>query len=66
MFSKIINLYQAVFTSPDKYARRIDVTKGKNCDIQTRFFGSELYLIEIGDHVLVTSGVKFFNHGGAW
>lgn len=39
---------------------------GKNCSIGTRFFGSEPYLIEIGNHVQITTDVKFFNHSGGW
>jgi len=38
---------------------------GKNCKITTRDIGSEPYLIEMGDNVRITTGVKFFTHGGA-
>src|SRR5690606_36547449 len=36
-----------------------------NCIISIKDFGSEPYLIEIGNDVRITSGVKLFTHGGA-
>ena len=41
---------------------------GEGCDIcRDVEFGSEPYLIWIGDHVRITSGVKFVTHdGGMW
>lgn len=41
---------------------------GKDCYIHSRIdFGSEPYLITIGDHVRITSGVRFVTHdGGVW
>lgn len=41
---------------------------GTGCDIPpTVFFGSEPYLIEIGNHVRITADVKFLTHdGGLW
>ena len=41
---------------------------GKNCYIKHKIdFGSEPYLITIGDHVRITSGVRFITHdGGVW
>ena len=40
---------------------------GKDTKILTSFlnFGSEPYLIEIGDNCLITSGVKFLTHDGS-
>lgn len=52
--------------SPEKYARYLGVKIGDNCDIQNVSFGSEPYLIEIGNHVQITSGTKFFTHGAGW
>lgn len=66
MLKKIINIYRRNFWSPEKYARYIGVKIGKDCDIQNVSFGSEPYLIEIGDHVQITQGVKIFTHGAAW
>ena len=41
---------------------------GERCEIYRDVnFGSEPYLIKIGDHVRITSGVKFCTHdGGLW
>ena len=41
---------------------------GKNCEIYSSvLFGSEPYLIELGNNVRVTEGVKFITHdGGLW
>ncbi len=52
--------------TPEQQARKLGVKIGKGCSIATREFGSEPYLIEIGDYVQITNGVKFFNHGGGW
>jgi acetyltransferase-like isoleucine patch superfamily enzyme len=62
----VIALYQRCFLSPLKYAQKIGVKIGKDCSIMTRFFSTEPYLIEIGDHVQITSNVHFFTHGAAW
>jgi acetyltransferase-like isoleucine patch superfamily enzyme len=53
--------------SPATYARKAGVKFGKDCSIESREFGSEPYLIEIGNHVRVTRGVRFVTHdGGVW
>ena len=66
MISKIINFYRRKFWTPEKIARHIGVKIGHSSDIQIKSFGSEPYLIEIGNHVQITSGTKFFTHGAAW
>ena len=64
MFSlNLTNLLYRLF-SPEKYARHIGVTIGKNCLIATRRWSSEPYLISIGDNVQVTENVCFYTHGG--
>lgn len=62
LYSKIVY----TFLSCEKYARKKGVKIGKNCCIETKYFGTEPYLIEIGDHVQITEDVKFFTHGGGW
>lgn len=52
--------------SHEEYARNLGVKIGKGCSIKTRNFGTEPYLIKIGNHVQVTDGVSFYTHGGAW
>jgi acetyltransferase-like isoleucine patch superfamily enzyme len=52
------------------YARSLGVKLGSGCRIldHPRYvFGSEPYLVSLGDHVTVTSGVRFVTHdGGVW
>ncbi|MER2009548.1 MAG: acyltransferase [Psychrobacillus sp.] len=43
-----------------------ELTIGDNCEIHGDvIFGSEPYLIKIGNHVRLTHGVKFITHDGA-
>lgn len=51
--------------SDEDFARRMGVEIGENCLIETRNFGSEPYLINIGNNVQVTHDVWFHTHGGA-
>lgn len=66
MFKKIKLMYFLIFFSSIDYAKKIGVNIGENCRIATRYFGSEPYLITIGNNVQITNGVKFFTHGGGW
>ncbi len=54
--------------SPVKYLRSIGVTIGDNVEIYpTANFGTEPYLISIGDNVRINEGVQLFTHdGGVW
>lgn len=53
-----------------EYAKKLGVKMGKDCQILANpyhCFGSEPWLITLGDHVDVTEDVKFFTHdGGIW
>lgn len=55
-------------TERAKILRKYGVKIGKNSEIYPNVsFGSEPYLIEIGDNVRITSGCKFITHdGGIW
>ena len=66
MLRKILNLYRRYFWSCEKYAKFLGVKVGEKCAIATKNFGSEPYLIEIGNNVQITNDVKFFCHGAAW
>ena len=57
-------LYERYFLSAEAYARRQGVTIGKECLIATRYWGSEQYLITIGNRVQITADVRFYTHGG--
>ena len=46
-------------------SRRLGVKVGEGCRIYTSNFGSEPWLVSIGNGVTVTSGVKFITHDGA-
>ncbi len=62
----IKRIYYKYFLSNEDYLRKIGVKIGKNCSIHTRKFGTEPYLISIGDNVQITDDVAFFTHGGGW
>lgn len=47
------------------YARYCGVNVGEGCRIYTSSFGSEPFLISIGDRVTITSGVKLLTHDGS-
>lgn len=48
-----------------KWLRKQGVTIGENCEIHQHVdFGSEPYLIVLGNYVRVTNGVRFFTHEG--
>lgn len=51
-----------------QYLRDLGVKIGENCEIySSASFGSEPYLIKIGNHVRINTGVKFVTHdGGVW
>jgi len=67
MFSRISDKLARIFLNPEKYARKSGVTIGKKCRIATYWWGSEPWLISIGNHVNITRGVTFITHdGGAW
>ena len=52
------------------YARHLGVRIGENCQIladPSICFGTEPWLIKLGNHVDITTGVQFLNHeGGIW
>lgn len=50
------------------YLRKQGIVIGNDCEIYNDVsFGSEPYLIEIGNHVRITQGCKFITHdGGVW
>ena len=66
MIKRIMEFYRRSFWSDEKYARHIGVEIGKNCSIGTKYFGTEPFLIKIGNHVQITNDVKFFCHGASW
>ena len=65
LFSKLKAYYHWYTKSNKEYARYLGVEIGKDCRIYIRDFGSEPWLIKIGDKVTVTHGVRFINHDGS-
>jgi acetyltransferase-like isoleucine patch superfamily enzyme len=47
------------------YARRLGVKIGKDCRIYITEFGSEPYLVEIGDRVTISGNARLITHDGA-
>lgn len=50
---------------PTRATRALGTRVGQGCRIYTSKFGSEPWLISIGDRVTVTAGVRFITHDGA-
>ena len=69
MIKRIIHKIICKILNAEQYARHIGVKIGANCEITSKniTWGSEPYLIEIGNNVRITDGVKFITHdGGVW
>lgn len=67
LLNKIIEKLIHVFMSRKKYAQYVGVKLGDNCRIYTTNFGSEPYLINIGDNVTLSNDVQLITHdGGVW
>lgn len=47
------------------YAKQLGVSIGENCRIYTRRWGTEPWLISVGNKVTITNGVRFINHDGS-
>lgn len=53
------------FKSNIEYLRFKGIEIGENCRVYTRNFGSEPWLISIGNNVTITSGCSFITHDGS-
>lgn len=62
---KIFNEILHINKSGVEYARYLGVSVGDNCRIYTRHFGTEPWLICIGNNVTITSGVTILTHDGS-
>jgi acyl-[acyl carrier protein]--UDP-N-acetylglucosamine O-acyltransferase len=69
LFRKLIR-YWRLRQDPVGYARSIGVQVGNDCrllGLQLGTFGSEPFLVSLGNHVTITGGVQFITHdGGVW
>ena len=65
MLKRITNAICKWFMTPENYAKRIGVAVGENCRIDaSTTYGSEPYLISIGNNVRIARHTSFFTHGG--
>ena len=64
IINRLSSFYWRYIASPEKYARHIGVKIGSDCFISSRRWGSEPYLISIGNHVQITNDVAVHTHGG--
>lgn len=65
MQRKLVQNLQRVFLGKERFARRLGVTIGTGCRILTHDFGSEPFLVSVGDNTTLSHGVRFINHDGA-
>lgn len=65
LFGLLKELFVRATTSGVDYARYKGVKIGSNCRIYTRSFGSEPWMITIGNKVTITSGVILLTHDGS-
>ena len=67
-FAAWLRDYWQIKRDPLRYARRIGVEVGQYCKlggIDRGTFGTEPYLVTLGNHVELTLGVRFITHDGA-
>jgi acetyltransferase-like isoleucine patch superfamily enzyme len=64
MISLFFKLVKHVFPA-QKYAKKQGVKVGEGCRIYTKNFGTEPFLISIGNHCTITTGVRFITHDGS-
>jgi acetyltransferase-like isoleucine patch superfamily enzyme len=62
---KIFYFILSLRLGKEYYAKKIGVRIGKGCRIYTYSFGSEPFLISIGNKVTITKGVTFITHDGS-
>ena len=71
IYRKLIRIWY-LYIRKDRitYARKLGVRMGERCQLLCDplfAFGTEPWLIRLGNHVDVTAGVEFLNHeGGIW
>ena len=65
IFKIILDYYYKFKKGGVGYAKYKGVQVGKDCRILTSSFGSEPWMITIGNKVTITSGVRLLTHDGA-
>lgn len=64
MIKRIINSLYFRFLAPNEFAKKAGVKFGNKCVFRTKYFGTEPYLIEIGDNFATALKVYFITHDG--
>ena len=64
-FKKVKEACNIHLRGTEYYARYKGVKIGQNCFIYTKHFGTEPFLIEIGDNVTLAADVKLITHDGS-
>ncbi|MFB2773868.1 acyltransferase [Shewanella xiamenensis] len=62
---KIYYILYLYLRNGNSYARKLGVEFGDGCRLYTTSWGTEPFLIKIGNNVTITSGVKFLTHDGS-
>jgi acetyltransferase-like isoleucine patch superfamily enzyme len=65
LLKKLVALWVLYFKGKNAYAKHIGVKFGDNCRLITSLWGTEPFLINIGDNVTITDGVRFLTHDGS-
>lgn len=65
IYAKLRRALDIAFLSGVSFARKYGVIVGDGCRIYTKSWGSEPFLVNIGNRVTVTSGVRILTHDGA-
>lgn len=68
LFRRIFNIIKEIrrkLYSANEFAKMTGVSYGTNCKFLTKNFGSEPYLIEIGNNVELSVDVTFVTHDGS-
>ena len=66
LYRRLKGRFIKIFLGNIKYGKFVGVEIGENCEFHSSNFGSEPYLIKIGNHVQIAGDVHFWTHGGSW
>jgi acetyltransferase-like isoleucine patch superfamily enzyme len=65
LLDRLLDIVTYIFFGGVTAARRKGVSVGKDCRIYIRDFGSEPFLVSIGNRVTITAGVRIITHDGS-
>lgn len=65
LLKKLQQTYVLFIKGKKAYAKFLGVNMGNNCRIITTLWGTEPFLIRIGNNVTITDGVRFLTHDGS-